>query len=452
MKRIISILAAALLLIGAMALAETEDMSVIDRFSDVWVDDNISVEIWFGEEDKAFHCTAVHGGGGEENEVWEYAACRYDAETDTLICEDGVRALEHYDEAAQALQSDVQAEGLTAEFSFREGEDVLLWKDSEGLAKDYALKRLDAREEEAYEEAQGYVGRWGSDRATIDITDNGDDSYNVDITWANSAAETTEWHYKCVFDDVAHHLYNYEPGTKAVVTYGEDGEPVKTEVAYEDGAATFAIDEDGLLSWADAKENAAEGMRFEPGIVLPEGYEGKVIYPMSDTVDMNEGTYPVEFEPGNVADGQIANAHIYTEDCYDIVDMAQMKAGDALFIEGRVVIIDTLEEDEYGKQINGGFEVGGYTMQSEEEDNCFKSVGYDDYHTYTQREVATLKLSENVTFTDGWDIEKEPETFTGIEAVTKAITQSEFEFFDFDNTELRLEGGEVVEIIRRYVP
>ena len=32
--------------------------------------------------------------------------------------------------------------------------------------------------------------------------------------------------------------------------------------------------------------------------------------------------------------------------------------------------------------------------------------------------------SDNVTFTDSWDIEKEPETFTGIEAVTKAIAES----------------------------
>lgn len=76
----------------------------------------------------------------------------------------------------------------------------------------------------------------------------------------------------------------------------------------------------------------------------------------------------------------------------------------------------------------------------------------DDFNTCTERAEVTLTLSENVVFTDGWDIEKDPVTAEGIEAVTAAIQGSENDAFDSHNTTVRLEDGRVVEIIRRYVP
>lgn len=452
MKKMLAMLAALVLTLCACACAEAPEEAVIDRFSDVWVDDGIAVEIWYGEDDSAFHCSAVLGDGDDENDVWEYEACRYDAEKDALICEGGVHTHETYDESAQSTTSEVVSEGLTAEFGFRDGEDALIWKESEGVAKDFVLRRLTDAESDDYAQAQAYVGRWGCDRATIDIADNEDGSYAVDITWGNSAAEASEWHYTCLYDANAHRLYNVEPGTRAEVTYAENGDVASTEVVYEDGEATFAIEDDGRLIWNDMKENAAEGMRFEAAIEIPEEVEGNVIYPMFDRLDMNEGTYRVHFDSEDVADGEIANVEFYTVDCYDIVDMSLLKAGDGLCIEGEIVPVESVGEDEYGKLVNGGYDEGGYTLMAFDEENCFKSVGDDDVNTYTQRAVATVKLAENVTFTDGWDIDKGTETFTGIEAVTKAIAESEYEFFDADNAEIRLEGGEVVEIIRYYTP
>lgn len=180
---------------------------------------------------------------------------------------------------------------------------------------------------------------------------------------------------------------------------------------------------------------------------------GRVIRPMNGEVNLNEGTYPVDFDRGNLSEGTLRDVRIYTVDCYDIVDIQQMAVGDSIVVEGKDIVINSLEEDEYGnKLVNGGFEADGCTLSSYEEDNCWMCVEYNDFHTYTEQATETLTLSESVTFTDGWDIDAEPVTVSGIEAVTKAIQESENDSFYNHNTEIRLEDGKVVEIIRRFVP
>ena len=64
-----------------------------------------------------------------------------------------------------------------------------------------------------------------------------------------------------------------------------------------------------------------------------------------------------------------------------------------------------------------------------------------------------------MTFTDKWDLDlaaieagREPLNVTGIEAVTKAIMESENDSFNELNTELVIENGKVVDIARCYTP
>ena len=273
MKRMpmMGLLLIAALSLCAVAIAEADgvDEAVIDRFTDVWVDDGLAVEISYYEDEGAFSCSAVLSGGGDNDDanVWRYGVCRYDAESDSIICEDGVRAYEYFDEAASELVSEPVVEGLTAEFYFDGGGDVLFWNDSEGLAKRFELVRLSVAEEEEWNEAQAFLGRWGYGRATIDILPNDDAAYHVEITWANSAAEVVEWNYDCCYDADTKRMKNYEPGVKAVVTYGVDGEITDRKVEYEDGEASFYMDGEDILIWEDAKENAGEDIRFERGIL-----------------------------------------------------------------------------------------------------------------------------------------------------------------------------------------
>ena len=237
------------------------DPVAINRYSDVWVADGVAVEIWY--DDDAFHCRAVLGNGGDESRVYEYGACEYDDAADCLTCADGTRTHEIWDNAAEELKTEIEATGLTAGFTFVDDEAYLVWnRAGEGL-DDIRLKRLSDAEEDDWLASRQFIGRWMSGRCTIGIVGRDDGSFQVNITWGNSASEQVEWRYDCAYDGERKALYSYEPGTKATVTYGEDGEIVSSVEEYGDGEATFAIDGDGMLIWNDAKENAAADMRFE---------------------------------------------------------------------------------------------------------------------------------------------------------------------------------------------
>ena len=182
--------------------------------------------------------------------------------------------------------------------------------------------------------------------------------------------------------------------------------------------------------------------------------EGKTIRPMTPDIDLTapaDGIYGVVFDPADLADGALKFT-IYTEDCFDIVDISTLAVGDTFYLGGVDFPIETLEEDDGELIVNGGMDEYGFNLRAFDEDNCWKVVMEDDYTTWTEYGEATLPLAEDVTFTDGWDIEKEPETFAGAEAVAAAITGTEMDAFIYLNTALRVEDGQIVEIVRSYMP
>ena len=86
---------------------------------------------------------------------------------------------------------------------------------------------------------------------------------------AESAGVTDRIEVEGAYDDARKCLVTYVPGAKATVTYAENGETSDWRTEYEDGDATFAIDDADMLIWNDLKEDAGKDMRFERGI-LPE--------------------------------------------------------------------------------------------------------------------------------------------------------------------------------------
>ena len=261
MKKFLSaLLALALTLCLPAAIAEAGiDPEVIDRFEDVWVGENMAVEIWY--DSGAFHCSAVMGGGGDAGEVWEYETCAYDPELDAIVCEGGARYSQSHD-AEGELRAELAAEDLTAVFSFDEVGD-LLFNDSEGLCEESALQRLfDAEEAEYWEAASVFEGSWQCGRCTIEISPEEDD-LKVLIYWGSSASETAEWVYTCLYDEDTNTLSSEGEGIRTDVTFGSDGELISAEELYTDGEAVFRFDGNGCLVWDDLKENAGDGMTFE---------------------------------------------------------------------------------------------------------------------------------------------------------------------------------------------
>ena len=181
--------------------------------------------------------------------------------------------------------------------------------------------------------------------------------------------------------------------------------------------------------------------------------EGKTVKPMVTEIDLAapaDGIYAAYFAPADLGDGQLKFT-IYTEDCYDIVDIDTLAVGDTIIAGGIDIKIETLERND-DLLINGGIDEGGFNLRPYDEDNCWKMALEDDYATWSEYGETTLPLADDVTFTDGWNIEKNPETTTGAEAVAGAITGTDMDYFSPLNTTVRVEGGKIVEIVRAYMP
>ena len=194
------------------------------------------------------------------------------------------------------------------------------------------------------------------------------------------------------------------------------------------------------------------------GVVLAEEPTAKIITPNNPEIDIEalaDGEYPAAFEPADLADGELTFT-VYWEDTFDVVEISQLAPGDTLYVGDTVVDVETVEQDDGDLLINGGLDNGGVTLRPYDEDNCWRAVLEDDYHTYFNWGETTLPVSDDVTFTDGWDIEKDPVTVTGAEAVaeaiTEAITGAEMDAFIPENPTVRVEDGRIVEIVRVYMP
>lgn len=105
--------------------------------------------------------------------------------------------------------------------------------------------------------AKEFLGRWGTGRATLDIT-NGQNGIKAEIQWASSAFEYSKWEYVCVYESESNRLAC--TGKKINITINED-ETEDTKVIYENGKAYFTIVE-GKIIWDDTKEDAGRYMLF----------------------------------------------------------------------------------------------------------------------------------------------------------------------------------------------
>ena len=181
--------------------------------------------------------------------------------------------------------------------------------------------------------------------------------------------------------------------------------------------------------------------------------ETKVIRPMYDEIDLAQpadGIYYVAFEITDIADGML-RLTVYSQDCYDIADIAALSVWDTIIVGDDAIIVVTIDRGD-DLLINGGLDEDGINLRAYDEDNCWRVAMEDDYASYTERGEAVWPLDDEVCFTDGWDIENEPIVITGADAVAKAIAETEMEYFDPYSTAVRVENGKIVEIERWYTP
>ena len=251
-KKIFALLLIAALTLATVALSETGSVSqeTIDRFSDTWVTNGFSAEIWY--ENDAFGCDMALN----DDSFCEYRNCVYDADSDTLICRDGVRFYATYDEESADYNHEIIATDLTAVFT--EADNLLTCEDSEGLLAGVVFLHLyDA--EELDEADSNLIGDWetsdGMAAMTIEKNPN-DEGWDLEIVSAES-------HGASVFRttiryDVQLHCFSYSEGRfwDAPISDSEEtpelGEP---KIAGTIGTFTLMNDEEGLqLTWIDDQD------------------------------------------------------------------------------------------------------------------------------------------------------------------------------------------------------
>lgn len=449
-RKILAVMVIAALLVSGTALAEEVSTITAHDYLGEWVDQDgtTNIDVEAREEGNGYIVTVHHSEDTFTYIEWAYG-CVYDEETQTMKCFSRATGTGDYEPDSEDEIVDVDFEYEGAEFRFDEN-GMLVW-DDEGLEEDDGMlfeHTIGWIDPDYVGPGHHFVGEWSDGRVSISIKETMED-YQVIIAASGSAFDGAYWAFSCDYDAETDCLVsNGEVAQKVEYAYSEDGEEYSEEVVYEDDEAMLRLNEEGKLLWYEKKEDAGAGRVFE---FVPETETGNAIEPADpgyDLAALGDGEYPVAFAPEALAEGELTLS-IYSEDIYDIVDISEMAEGDIFWLGGLDFEVESLEREDDLLLINGGNENNGFTLRAYDEDNGWKVVMDDDYHTYTNRGETALPLDENVTFTDGWDGGET--TATGAEAVAEAIASTEMEYFSPLNTTVRVEDGRIVEIVRVYL-
>ena len=204
----------------------------------------------------------------------------------------------------------------------------------------------------------------------------------------------------------------------------------------------------------EVAEEVAEEVTEE---VTEEVAETNIISPLPSTVDitaLDNCTLAVSFEEGDAyVDDEGAmqlKVSVYDYELFDMVDIANLKEGDKIMIQGTEVTVETLETLESGLIfINGGMDNGGYDLWHDESGVYFEHW-YNDAKAYYLVGEATIKVSDEFEFTDSSDLEKGEVVLYAGDFLTEdnGIAYG----FNPNNTAIVVENGVVTHMTRIYTP
>ena len=179
------------------------------------------------------------------------------------------------------------------------------------------------------------------------------------------------------------------------------------------------------------------------------------ILPLPDaTMDnLNDATLSISLEEGSayVDDtGKMQmDVKIYTYDKYDMVDISMLKVGDILVTHAGDVEITALEREESGTiLINGGLYENGFDLVTDET-GVFYESGYNDSKNWYEIGQATIRVSADFVYHDTSDLEAGEILYYPGSFLIGEVTDYNFTPY---NTTIRIEGGQIIEMNRRYIP
>ena len=204
----------------------------------------------------------------------------------------------------------------------------------------------------------------------------------------------------------------------------------------------------------EVPEQAVEAVEEEKEEVTEEATK---ISPLPTTIDMNaldNCTLAVSFEEGDAyvddTGAMQLDVTVYTYDLYDMVDIANLKEGDTIVIQGNEVAVENVETLESGLVfINGGMENGGYDLWHNDSGVYFEH-GYNDAKSYYALGEATIRVSTEFEFVDSSDLDKGEVTYYPGDFLTD--NAGILYHFVPNNTSIVVEGGQIIQMTRIYTP
>jgi hypothetical protein len=215
-----------------------------------------------------------------------------------------------------------------------------------------------------------------------------------------------------------------------------------------------------MAGCAKQEETNEEAQTQEDTVVEENAEETEqdgVIKPLPATVDVNnlsDCMVAVSLDEKDAfvnEDGKVQmKVKVWTYDLYDMVDMANLKEGDTIVIQGNEVVVESLETLESGLVfINGGMENGGYDLWHNDSGVYFEH-GYNDAKSYYALGEATIRVSTEFEFVDSSDLDKGEVTYYPGDFLTD--NAGILYHFVPNNTSIVVEGGQIIQMTRIYTP
>ena len=181
-----------------------------------------------------------------------------------------------------------------------------------------------------------------------------------------------------------------------------------------------------------------------------------VIQPMADTAmeALEDSIVHISFSQDDVYQDEsgtiLLRMQIYTYDKFDIVDISGLKTGDTILLSDGALLVNSVERNDHGTVlINGGLEEGGLDLTTDDTGIYFVH-GYSDMKSWYPVGQAEYPVSEDFIFTDSADLVQGAVTYKAADLLD-GIPAPAYGYQP-QNTTVRMENGQVVEMNRIYTP
>ena len=180
----------------------------------------------------------------------------------------------------------------------------------------------------------------------------------------------------------------------------------------------------------------------------------RILAPLPDTTmdHLTDAILAVALEEGGAYvddEGKMQmDLKIYSYDKYEMVDVANLEEGDMIFGHSGAVTITSIEQSGTTISINGGLNGDGFDLVTDE-DGVFYERGYNDSKNWYEVGTATIRVSVDFEGVDKIDPEKGEVVLYPGSFLVGEVTNYDFTPY---NTTIRVENGQIVEMIRSYIP